>query len=61
MKATATRNFTASVDGRQFSLEAGETLEADQKTVEKLASAGVVEVKKERKGREPGKAEENER
>ena len=42
MKATATKDFSASMSGRDFKCECGDVVEADARTVEQLEAAGLV-------------------
>lgn len=58
MKATAVKKFNASVNGRDFTCESGDQVEADAKTIEQLEAIGLVTTKKLR-GAKPGKAGEN--
>lgn len=58
MKATAIRQFSASVNGRDFHCENGDEVEADAKTIGQLEAIGLVTTKK-LKGAKPRKAAEN--
>lgn len=56
MKATAVKDFTASMGGREFDCEAGVEIEADAKTIKQLEAVGLVTTSRKVKGRKPGKA-----
>jgi len=55
MQATATKKFTASLNGLEFDCEAGDMVEADAKTVGQLEAVGMVTTK-QIKGGKPRKA-----
>ena len=55
MKATAVKKFTASLNGHEFDCEAGDSVEADARTVGQLEAIGLVTTK-QIKGAKPGKA-----
>lgn len=55
MKATAVKDFTASVNGREFKCETGAEVEADPKTIGQLEAIGLVSTKLKR-GAKPRKA-----
>ena len=50
MKATAVKDFTASMSGQEFDCEAGVEVEADAKTIKQLEAAGLVTIKRESQG-----------
>ncbi len=56
MKATAVKDFTASMSGQEFDCEAGVEVEADAKTIKQLESVGLVTTSEKVKGRKPRKA-----
>ena len=56
MKATAVKDFTASVNGCVFDCVAGETLEADAKTIEQLEAIGLVTTNEKARRAKPRKA-----
>lgn len=51
MKAVATKDFSASLGGRVFACKAGDELEADARTIERLCDMGLAakEPKRRRK------------
>ena len=55
MKATAIKQFSASMSGHEFRCDSGDELEADAKTIEQLEAMGLVTTKRA-KGAKPGKA-----
>lgn len=56
MKARATKDFSASVNGRAFACAAGDELEADAKTIEQLEAMGLAAGQKAKRARAPRKA-----
>lgn len=56
MKATAIKDFTASMSGQEFDCEAGVEIEAPAKTIKQLEAVGLVTTSEKVKGRKPGKA-----
>lgn len=56
MKATALKEFTASMSGRDFKCDAGDEVEADAKTIEQLEALGLVTTKQARRAAKPRKA-----
>lgn len=59
MKATAIKDFTASVNGREFKCKGGDEVEADAKTIKQLEAIGLVsaseKLKRAAKPRKAGK------
>lgn len=56
MKATAIKDFTASVSGRDFKCGTGDEVEADAKTIAQLEAIGLVTTKQVKRGAKPRKA-----
>ena len=57
MKATAVKDFSASVSGRDLRCSAGDEVEADAKTIEQLEAIGLVSTnEKLKRGAKPRKA-----
>lgn len=59
MKATAIKEFSAHVNGRDFKCKAGDAVEADVKTVEQLEAIGLVTTKQVKRADKPRKAAKN--
>ena len=60
MKATAVRDFNASVNGRDFRCASGDEVEADAKTIGQLEAIGLISTnEKLKRGAKPRKAAEN--
>lgn len=58
MKATAVKDFTASMSGRDFKCVAGDEVEADSKTIAQLEAIGLVSTGRQAKrAAKPRKAE----
>ena len=55
MKATATCDFTALVNGREFACVSGDEIEADKATIGQLEAIGAVTTKPKKKGGKPRK------
>jgi len=59
MKATAIKQFTATMSGRVFRCKEGDALEADAKTIGQLEAIGLVTTKSVRKPKTTRKAADN--
>lgn len=58
-KATAIKEFSAHVNGRDFRCKAGDEVEADVKTIAQLEAIGLVTTKQVKRAAKPRKAEKN--